>query len=91
MDKPIADRAARPSAPEEGDIAIETLAADLADPGFYPQEHRFPFPAGLSKTHGGEYTQALRGKTRRPAGLGLFDTPGIHLLLSRRVSLVLKF
>jgi hypothetical protein len=61
----ITDCAARPTTPKECDIAVQTLSADLAGPGLDAEQHGLPFAAGLSKAHGGEYTERARENTRR--------------------------
>ena len=49
--KLVADRAARPSAAEDGLIAIQALPADLAGARLDPQQHRLPFTSRFANTH----------------------------------------
>jgi hypothetical protein len=63
MDELFAQGAARPPAAEKRFVAVEPFLADLAVPWFNPQQHRFPFPAAFSDTHGKEYSEGTRGIT----------------------------
>ena len=54
----VANRAARPPTPKEGDVPVQTLAADPAGLGFDPQEHRLPVATSHPYTHGRQYSQA---------------------------------
>ena len=67
MDEILAQGTARPPAAEKRFVAVEPLLADLAVPGFNPQQHRLPFPAAISDTHTVEYSEAFAGKTRSPS------------------------
>lgn len=57
VDELIADRAARPSASEQGLVTIEALLADPAAARFDAQQERLPVAAGHSNTHGAQYSQ----------------------------------
>ena len=65
MDELLAQAAPRPAAGEKRFVAIERFVADLAVPGFYPQQHRLPCSTAFSDTHALEYSEAIGGKTRR--------------------------
>ena len=64
MDEVLAQAAARPTAGEKRFVAVELFFADLAVPGFNPQQHRLPFPAEISDAHATEYSEGVGGKTR---------------------------
>jgi hypothetical protein len=64
MDELVAQSAARPPAGEKRLIAVEPLLADLAVPGFNPQQHRLPLPAAFSDTHAAEYSEGARREAR---------------------------
>lgn len=51
VDKFVAERAAGPSAAEEGLIPIQSLLTDFAVPGLDPQQHGLPISAGFSDAH----------------------------------------
>ena len=71
MDKVFAQSAARPAATEKRLVAVELFLADLAVPGFNPQQHRPPFPGGISDTHAAEYSEGARREARGdPRGKG---------------------
>lgn len=57
MDKVLAQGATRPAAAEKRLVAVELFLADLADPGFNPQQHRLPFSVGVSNTHTIKYSE----------------------------------
>ena len=65
MDELLAQAAARPAAGKKRFVAVEPFLADLAVPGFNPQQHRLPFPVAISDTHIAEYSEAFSGNTRR--------------------------
>ena len=65
MDKVLAQGTTRPAAAEKRFVAVEPFLADLAVPGFNPQQHRLPFSAAISDTHVVEYSEAVGGKTRQ--------------------------
>ena len=65
MDELLAQAAAGPAAGEKRFVTVECLVADLAVPGFNPQQHRLPRSAAFSDTHAMEYSEAIGGKTRR--------------------------
>lgn len=55
MDEFVADRATRPSPAKHRLVAVQALVADLAVPGFDPQQHRLPITAAIAKNiHGAE-------------------------------------
>ena len=60
MDEVLAQGTARPAAAEKRFVAVEPFLADLAVPGFNPQQHRLPFPTEISDTHVGEYSEGPR-------------------------------
>jgi len=64
MDELFAQGTARPPSAEKRFVAVEPFLADLAGPGFNPQQHRLPFPAAFSDTHTVKYSEAVSGKTR---------------------------
>lgn len=64
MDELLAQAAARPAAGEKSFVAVEPFLADLAVPGFNPQQHGLPIPAAISDTHATKYSEAVGGKTR---------------------------
>ena len=64
MDEILAQAAARPAAGEKSFVAVELFFADLAVPGFKPQQHRLPISAAISDTHATEYSEGVGGKTR---------------------------
>lgn len=64
MNKVLAQRATRPAAAEHRLVAVEPFLADLADPGFNPQQHRLPGPGSFSNTHASEYSEATRREAR---------------------------
>ena len=67
MDEVLAQGTARPPAAEKRLVAVEPFLADLAVPGFNPQQHRLPCPGKISDTHSVEYSegkgQGARGET----------------------------
>ena len=65
MDELLAQAAAGPAAGEKRFVTVERFVADLAVPGFNPQQHRLPRSATFSDTHAREYSEAIGGKTRR--------------------------
>jgi hypothetical protein len=64
MDKVFAQSAARPAAAEKRLVAVELFLADLAVPGFNPQQHRFPFPGSISNTHATKYSEGMKREAR---------------------------
>jgi hypothetical protein len=68
MDELFAQGTARPPAAEKGFVAVESFLADLAVPGFNPQQHRLPLPIEISDTHRIKYSEAVGGNTRRRRG-----------------------
>lgn len=64
MDKVLAQGTARPPAAEKCLVAVEPFLADLAVPGFNPQQHRLPFPIEISDTHVAEYSEGARREAR---------------------------
>jgi hypothetical protein len=68
MDELLAQAAARPAAGEKRFVTVEGFVADLAIPGFNPQQHRLPRSAAFSDTHATEYSEAIGGKTRSWTG-----------------------
>ena len=64
MNELVAQGATRPPTGEKRLVAVETLLADLAVPGFNPQQHRFPVPSGFSNTHAVEYNEGARREAR---------------------------
>jgi hypothetical protein len=62
MNKVLAQGAARPAATKKRFVAIELFLTDLAVPGFNPQQHRLPVPAGVSNTHNTEYSGGVWGE-----------------------------
>src|SRR5256885_4973926 len=66
MHELVANRASRPPTPKQGDVPIETLAADLAGLGSDPQEHWFPVATSHPYTHGRQYSQATGALARAP-------------------------
>jgi hypothetical protein len=71
VDELFALGTARPPAAEKCFVAIEPFIADLAVPGFNPQQHRLPCPSEISDAHGVEYSEAVGGNTRRRRGWSL--------------------
>ncbi len=69
MDEVLAQGTARPPAAEKRLVAVEPFLADLAVPGFNPQQHRLPCPSEISNTHAVKYSEAVGGKTRRRRGV----------------------
>lgn len=77
MDELLAQAAAGPAAGEKRFVTVEGFVADLAIPGFDPQQHRLPGSATFSNTHASEYSERAsreaRGEGRycwrRPTGL----------------------
>lgn len=65
MDELLAQTAAGPAAGEKRFVTVEGFVADLAIPGFNPQQHGLPRSAAFSDTHAMEYSEAIGGKTRR--------------------------
>ncbi len=65
MDEVLAQGTARPPAAEKRLVAVEPFLADLAVPGFNPQQHRLPCPGKISETHSVQYSEAVGGNTRR--------------------------
>jgi len=61
----LAQAAARPAAGEKRFVAVERFVADLAIPGFNPQEHGLPRSTAFSDTHAKKYSEAIGGITRR--------------------------
>jgi hypothetical protein len=51
MDGLLAQAAAGPAAGEKRFVTVEGSVADLAIPGFNPQQHRLPRSAAFSDTH----------------------------------------
>ena len=70
MDELLAQGAARPAAGEKRLIAVEPFLADLAVPGFKPQQHRLPISAAISDTHATEYSEGARREARGEGGGG---------------------
>ena len=64
MDEILAQGTTRPAAAEKCLVAVEPFLTDLAVPGFNPQQHRLPFPAAISDTHMGEYSEGARREAR---------------------------
>jgi hypothetical protein len=64
MDEVLAQGTARPPAAEKRLVTVEPFLADLAVPGFNPQQHRLPCPSKISDTHRAEYSEAVGGNTR---------------------------
>ena len=64
MDELLAQAAAGPAAGEKCLVTVEGFVADLAIPGFNPQQHGLPRSAAFSDTHAMEYSEAIGGKTR---------------------------
>ncbi|MBI3807812.1 MAG: hypothetical protein HY281_09945 [Nitrospirae bacterium] len=71
VDEVLAQGAPRPAAAEKRLIAVELFLADLAVPGFNPQQHRLPFPVGVSDTHATKYSERVRREAR---GDGRWET-----------------
>ena len=69
MDELLAQAAAGPAAGEKRLVTVEGFVADLAIPGFNPQQHRLPRSAAFSDTHAMEYSEAIGGKTRMRRGM----------------------
>ena len=69
MDELLAQAAAGPAAGEKRLVTVEGFFADLAIPGFNPQQHRLPRSAAFSDTHAMEYSEAIGGKTRMRRGV----------------------
>jgi len=67
MDKVLAQPTARPAATEKRLVAVELFLADLAVPGFNPQQHRLPFPCSISNTHERKYNEGVRREARGDA------------------------
>jgi len=65
MDELFTQGTARPPAAEKRFVAVEPFFADLAVPGFNPQQHRLPLPIETSDTHRIKYSEAVGGNTRR--------------------------
>ena len=69
MDELLAQAAAGPPAGKKRFVTVEGFVADLAIPGFNPQQHGLPRSAAFSDTHTLEYSEAIRWKTRRRTGV----------------------
>jgi hypothetical protein len=52
MDELVAHRAAGPAASKQRGVAIQTLLANFAMARFDREQHRLPFAASFSDTHG---------------------------------------
>ncbi len=64
MDEVLAQSASGPPATEKCLVAVEPFLADRAYPGLNPQQHRLPFPGGVSNTHAAEYSEGERQGAR---------------------------
>jgi hypothetical protein len=64
VDEILAQGTTGPTAAEKRLIAVKFFLADLAVPGFNPQQHRLPFPTGVSDTHGEEYSERASREAR---------------------------
>ena len=74
VDKILAQGTTGPAATEKRLVAVELFLADLAVPGFNPQQHRLPFPGSISNTHATEYSEGARREATgagRRKGLGV--------------------
>src|SRR6185295_18650317 len=69
MDELLAQTATGPPAGKKRFVTVEGFVADLAIPGFNPQQHGLPRSAAFSDTHTLEYSEAIRWKTRRRRGV----------------------
>ena len=64
MDEVLAQGATRPATAEKRLVAVEPLLAHRTDPGLNPQQHRLPFPCGVSNTHGKKYSERASREAR---------------------------
>jgi hypothetical protein len=67
MDELLAQAAARPAAGEKRFVTVEGFVADLAIPGFNPQQHRLPTTTALSNAHEASIAKA-RGEWQEAVG-----------------------